>query len=317
MSGELQQKGIVFNIQKFSIHDGPGIRTLVFLKGCPLRCQWCSNPESISPEPQIMLLHDRCTTCGICVAECPAGIHRMAESAATLFRHVIDRTSDCTGCGKCVAACPAKAVRLAGQEMSVAEVMDVVLEDSSFYWNSGGGITIGGGEPTMQAGFVKAILAESKEQGLHTAIETCGFTSWETLRDLSTRTDLFLYDLKHICSESHEELTGVSNERILGNLTSLLEHGAAVTVRMPLISGKNDQRIHLEQTMRFLEKQFRAGRRLQGIEVLPYHRLGLTKYAQLDEVNPMADMPAYDESALAEIERFLRSFDLPLKMVRL
>lgn len=241
----------------------------------------------------------------------------MTESGPGCFKHSIDRSGTCQGCEKCIAACPRQAVRLAGREMSVSEVMDVALEDSSFYWTSGGGITIGGGEPTLQPEFTGAILAAAKAQGLHTAVETCGFTSWEILSKLSEHTNLFLYDLKHISSEKHQELTGVHNEPILRNLSSLLENGSAVTIRLPLITGKNDQLPHLEQTMLFLKKLAATGARLQGIEVLPYHRLGHTKYSQLDAVNPLAGSPGYAEETLVDIELYLRSFDLPVNVVRM
>lgn len=317
MDERLQARGTVFNIQKYSVHDGPGVRTLVFLKGCPLRCRWCSNPESMSRQFQILHSADRCTSCGRCASVCPAGVHRGTESAPDRVGHVIDRSALCTGCGACVAGCPAAALRVAGQEMTVAQVIDVVLEDSSFYWNSGGGVTVGGGEPTAQPEFAKAILAEAKAEGIHTALETCGQADWEQFRELIPYTDLFLYDLKHICADSHRALTGVSNERILGNLTGLLTAGAAVIVRMPLIPGLNDDRESLGRALRFLESGGRGNGSLRGVEVLPYHRFGFGKYAQLGEENPMEGVDSYRQDQLEELDRFLGGHDLPIKLVKM
>lgn len=316
MKERLQKRGIVFDIQKYSIHDGPGTRTLVFLKGCPLQCRWCSNPESISRKYQVMFMDDRCTTCGKCAAVCDAGVHQLRTPGSGILQHVIDRDAACSGCGKCIAECPVEALRLAGNEMAVAEVVDEVLQDSVFYWSSGGGVTIGGGEPTAQAEFAGAILAECKEQGLHTAMETCGHTDWETFAELARHTDLFLYDLKHLCPDRHKELTGVTNAKILSNLSNLLANGSSVIVRMPLIAGMNDEKMLLRRTLTFLEQESRKNSSLKGVEVLPYHRLGQNKYKQLGLEYPMDEAAGYDQEELQEIEGFLQTFDLPIQLVR-
>jgi len=312
-----QTRGMVFNIQKYSVHDGPGVRTLVFLKGCPLRCRWCSNPESMAPRFQIMFSADKCTSCGRCVSSCAAGVHGMRGIPPDRLSHYIDRGALCTGCGGCTARCPAAALRIAGKEMTVAEVVGVVLEDAPFYRNSGGGVTVGGGEPTAQPEFAGAILAEAKSQGLNTALETCGQADWAVLCRFIEQTDLFLYDLKHLSAGRHQRLTGVSNGKILANLSGLFAAGAAVTVRIPLIPGLNDDRELLGETLRFLERAGGRNGSLQGVELLPYHRLGSGKYAQLGLENPMEGIGPYTQEQLEELEHFLLGRDLPVKLVRM
>ncbi|MCD6527736.1 MAG: choline TMA-lyase-activating enzyme [Desulfuromonas sp.] len=316
MAEEREIKGLVFNVQKYSIYDGPGTRTLVFLKGCPLRCRWCSNPESLSPKQQILLLRDKCVACGKCVPVCPLAIHSIEVDAAGEPQHLVDRSLDCTGCGACVQVCPNAALRLAGEEMTVQQVVDIVLEDEPFYWNSGGGMTLSGGEPTMQPEFATAILRAVKEEGIHTAMETCGQADPEVYERLYRYVDLFLYDLKHGDSAKHKELTGVGNERIRDNLSRLLQLGARVVVRMPLIAGINDDLDSLRKTMTFLEVLRKEGGRIEGVEILPYHRYGVGKYEQLGQEYGLADIEGYSDEQLADFETFFAQFDLPVKLIK-
>ena len=316
MSEQSMTKGVVFDIQKYSMHDGPGVRTLVFLKGCPLRCKWCSNPESISTAYQVMCLADQCVSCGRCIDVCPSGVHKMAAVSNGPPLHQVDRTATCIGCGVCARSCPAKALRIAGKEMTVDEVVSVIMEDQFFYLTSGGGVTIGGGEPTFQPAFAGAILRQARLNGVHTAMETCGQSTWEVYRDLVPYTDLFLYDLKHIDPDRHKANTGVSNERILDNLARLLELGANVVVRIPLIAGVNDDIDALSGALSWLEKTAKKASNLKGVEVLPYHRLGESKYQQLDEAYPMGATTGHTDDQLKEIEKILLQFNLPTRIVR-
>lgn len=310
-----EASGIVFDIQKFSVHDGPGIRTLVFLKGCPLQCLWCANPEGISRRFEILYSASRCTHCGACAEVCPAGVHRMAHLPGGASRHEVDRSAACTGCGKCVDACPAQALRLAGRKMTAAEVVEAAAEDSAFYRSSGGGLTLGGGEPSAQFAFAKAILAGARQQGIHTALETCGYASGHRYRELMPHTDLFLFDLKHISSEAHALLTGVGNRKILANLSFLLAAGAPLIVRIPLIRGKNDERMFLRAALAFLERESRQSGALQEVHILPYHRLGSSKYEQLGRGYPMGDTPCHTADELASFRDFFATFDLPVKLI--
>lgn len=315
MESGLEKKGRIFNIQKFSIYDGMGIRTLVFLKGCPLRCKWCSNPEGLSAKYQIMYLADKCVSCGKCASVCPAGVHKMKQDENGQMVHFVDRNIDCLNCGKCEAACHQEAVRVVGKDVTVKEVVDVIVQDKDFYWSSGGGVTIGGGEMTMQGDFAAEILKQCKKQAIHTAVETCGQTTWATYEKLVPYTDLFLYDIKQIDPALHKELVGVSNNMILSNLENLFKAGANVVVRMPLIKGYNDSIETLANTMAFIKK-ISAGHNLKGVEILPYHKLGVTKYAQLDMEYPIKDDPGYKKEELDKLDKLVSQFDLPVKVVR-
>jgi pyruvate formate lyase activating enzyme len=262
--------GIVFNIQRYSIHDGPGIRTTVFLKGCPLSCSWCQNPESQSREPEIMINRNLCTVCGRCVSECEKGANSLSEECS-----VIDRMK-CVSCGHCVEICPNEARKLSGIEMRVGEVVKEVLKDLKFYETSGGGVTLSGGEPTFQPEFALAILRECKKSGVHTAIETCGYTSWEVLKRFFECTDLVLFDIKHMDDDAHKEGTGISNEKILENAAKMAKV-KAMRVRVPLIPGFNDS----EQDVRKIAAFVATLPNEVEVDLLAYNPLGEGKYESL------------------------------------
>ncbi|MBQ3141333.1 MAG: glycyl-radical enzyme activating protein [Clostridia bacterium] len=262
--------GTIFNIQKFCVNDGPGIRTTVFFKGCPLDCLWCHNPESKSARAQVLFDTDKCLLCGGCVTVCPDSRHRL-ENAAHLFER-----EGCAGCGQCTERCLSGALSLAGRRVGVQEVMTEVLRDRDFYCN-GGGLTLSGGEPLAQPEFALALLRAAKAEGLHTCIETCGFAKWETVDAVRPFVDLFLYDYKLTDPEEHRRCTGVSNRRILENLRLLNENGASVILRCPIIPGINDTPQHFSGIASLAEELDC----IKAIDVEPYHPLGSSKAALL------------------------------------
>lgn len=262
--------GIVFNIQKFSVHDGPGIRTTVFLKGCPLACAWCSNPESQRFGPELMTRDVNCRRCGACAAVCPNGAISLSKNTG----RIIDRQK-CDSCFECVESCLYDSLLRCGTLMSVREVLDEVLQDRMFYKNSGGGVTLSGGEPLSQPDFSRAILQACKEDGLHTAIETAGHAPWNRMQSVLNFADLILFDVKHLDSELHRKTTGVENERILENLRKTAK-GRKLWLRVPLIAGFNDAEDHIRQ-IAGLGVEIGA----EKISLLPYHEGGKAKSEQI------------------------------------
>lgn len=280
VSGEA---GWVFNIQRFSIHDGPGIRTTVFLKGCPLRCLWCHNPEGLERRPQIRLAPALCTHCGRCMAVCEHGGHEVDAEKHALH---MDR---CVRCGRCVEACPAGALDLVGSRMTADAVMAVVRRDVPFYEQSGGGMTLSGGEPMAQASFSERLLSMARAEAIGTAVETSAYGPWSRLERLLPLVDLWLVDIKHTSDARHRELTGVSNATILRNIRRLRASGAGMTLRVPLIPSHNAEDAFLRGLIRFL----RSLTPPPPVEIMPYHRLGLGKWESLGGVSPIpADIPA-------------------------
>ena len=259
--------GQVLNIQHFCVDDGPGIRTTVFLKGCPLRCAWCHNPETYHSRRELLYRADRCILCGACVSACPTGAHVIDEGG-----HVLDR-SVCTVCGACEKACLCGALEIAGKEMHVDEVLADVLSDRVFYETSGGGLTLSGGEPTAQPQFCEALLSAAREAGLSTAMETCGYCSAEVLTRLAPLTDLFLLDWKCTDEALHKQYTGVSNVRIAENLALLDRLGARVHLRCPLIPDVNLAQWHYDGIAEFANRYACIAR----IELEPYHPMGIGK----------------------------------------
>ena len=286
---------VVFDIGKFAVHDGPGIRTVVFLKGCPLRCVWCHNPESQSARPELLFSTEKCLGCGKCAAVCPAGCHAVESDL-----HRFDRER-CTGCGKCAEICPPRALKTAGRTMSVAEVMREVLGDRAFYENSGGGMTLSGGEPLSHPEFTRALLEAAKRNKLNTAVETCGFAPWEAIAPLLPLVDLWLWDVK-AAPHHHRELTGVDGASILDNLRKLDAAEAQTVLRCPLVPGANDTDAdfaHVAAVANSLKHVLR-------IDVEPYHPLGENKCVQLGR-NPGYSgafaAPEAVEKALAALKK--------------
>jgi glycyl-radical enzyme activating protein len=276
--------GRVFDIQRFCIHDGPGIRTTVFLKGCPLRCKWCSNPESQSASPLLLLAVEKCIHCGACSGACKAGAICTEEAGGGKPRTQLDRRR-CTVCGECVPVCHPKALEVVGRDVPVEEIVSTVLRDRDYYQSSGGGMTLSGGEPLFQPAFAEALLRAAKGRGLHCCVETAGFVEWSVVERIIPLVDLFLYDWKETNPQLHQDFTGHRPDRILANLRALHAAGANIIVRCPLIPQHNARREHLDG----IAELSRALPRLKGVEVLPYHRLGRAKLVRFGILSKMPE----------------------------
>jgi len=263
----LSVTGLVFDVQRFSLHDGPGIRTTVFLKGCPLSCRWCHNPEGMSTAPEILVTPDRCIECGACVDACPHGLPSGVGGGWAAAEEL------CDACGQCADACPTEARRLVGHEVPVEGLVEQVMRDRVFYAESGGGVTFSGGEPLRQAGFVLSCLQALKALGIHTAVDTCGLVERDDLLRAAAVADLFLYDIKHADPAAHAEWSGAPNGRILENLAALAAVHDEIWVRVPVVPGVNDDAVNLRQTAA-LAASLPGVRR---VSLLPYHELGAEK----------------------------------------
>lgn len=313
MEPMIERKATIFNIQKYNMYDGPGVRTLVFFQGCPLRCKWCANPEGLERRPRLLFKEASCVNCGACVTACPQGIHRINEQG----KHEVVRALDknCTGCGKCVSACLQSALSTVGEKKTISELMEVIREDASFYQMSGGGVTLGGGEVLNQPEAAANLLLACKREGINTAIETSGYAKTEDILKVAEFVDLFLFDIKHFDSKRHAQLTGVHNEQILKNLETLLRKRYAVKIRMPLLKGINDSQEEIEQVMQFL-LPYKDAKNFKGIDLLPYHKLGVNKYQQLGIPYPIAGDPSLNDTELNQIEQWVQKYDLPVAVIR-
>jgi pyruvate formate lyase activating enzyme len=261
--------GLVFDVKHFAVHDGPGIRTTVFLKGCPLRCSWCHSPESQSSGVEIAFYPALCIGCGACVEACPTGTQ--TKEPGELRREL------CSGCGGCAEACYSGALVKFGDLVTVEEILQEAEKDRALYEASGGGVTLSGGEPTAQPVFASGLLKALKEAGYHTALDTCGHVPWETLEGILNHVDLVLYDVKHMDPGTHRELTGAANGLILSNLRRLVQLDLKIIVRVPVIPGYNDSVKNVEAMARFLG----GLKSVEAVELLPYHNLGVPKYEVL------------------------------------
>lgn len=304
MNNELQ--ACIFDIQPYSIHDGPGIRTTIFFKGCPLHCLWCHNPESNEHQSQLMYYGAKCTGCGSCIRHCPKGaIYENNGKVAT------DR-SLCTGCGQCSAACLYKAREVKGTLMTVDEVFDQAVADRMFFEASGGGVTVSGGEPLAQPGFVAALMKKLKTEHIHTAIETCGYASWENVKNVLANVDLVLYDLKAMDSGLHQRLTGVKNEGILSNIKAIRnELKKDVILRIPVVPGYNDSRENIEATAVFVKEALEAA---PPIHLLPYHSLGDSKRESLENLEEPLDIRPPEDERMQEIKALMEKYGLSVQI---
>lgn len=268
--------GAVFNIQRFSLHDGPGIRSVVFFKGCLMRCAWCANPEGLRQDIDVLWRSNNCQHCGACVESCLNGIHLWRNQ-----RHVMNASASCDGCGLCEETCSAQALKVVGRWMTLEAVRNEVVKDVLYYQTSGGGVTLSGGEVMLQPDFAHGLLQALRREGIHTAVETAGFAPWSAIQKVCAVADLVLYDFKLADDMLHQRYTGVSNIRILRNLEKLLMLEIPLRLRIPVIPGVNDTPQEINNMLETITHITAGKKQFQGIDLLPYHAFGVKKYALL------------------------------------
>jgi pyruvate formate lyase activating enzyme len=298
-------KGLIYDIQRFAIHDGPGIRTLVYMKGCPLKCLWCSTPQTQKFSPEILYIETNCKKCQSCVDECP--------KKAIIFSDKEKINIDiklCNTCGQCIDVCPNQALKLIGTEITVEKLYQDVMKDNPFYRRSKGGVTIGGGEPTMQHEFVRELLKKCKESYVHTAMETCGYVKWEDLEKVLDYIDLLYFDIKHMDPRIHKELTGVTNELILENAIKASKIGPII-IRIPLIPGHNDSEENLINTAKFATE---LGENLLRIELLPYHKFGTRTYDQLGRNYELKGLESPSKEYMIKLKKLIESSGIKVQI---
>jgi len=296
--------GIIFDIKRYAIHDGPGIRTTVFFKGCPLACPWCHNPEGIEPSPQVVYRKSKCIGCLECVDACP----EKALSAGP--DGIITDDALCNLCGTCVKVCPAAARELVGENKTVESLMDIIRKDVPFFDTSGGGVTFSGGEPLMQAEFLLEMLKACGKEDIHRALDTTGYTDLDTLKLVARHTDLFLFDLKFIDLKKHRHYTGVSNEHILKNLETLAQNNSRVIIRIPLIPGINDDDDNINRTVSYLDHL----PQIESVHILPYHDFQKSKYDTFSMNYKARDVNPPSPARVEEIRKQLAGTGLNIEV---
>ncbi|MCT4563240.1 MAG: glycyl-radical enzyme activating protein [Maledivibacter sp.] len=296
-------QGIVFNIQKYSIHDGPGIRTTVFLKGCPLECWWCHNPESQKINPQLTFKPNKCIVCRECEKFCLHGAISFKDEG---FNY---NESICKLCGKCAEICPSEALKFIGENLSIEDTIKAIEKDKIFYEESGGGVTFSGGEPLFQIDFLDGLLTASKQKGLHTAVDTSGYSTWENIKRIKDKVDLFLYDIKHMDDEKHKVYTGVSNKQILENLKKLALGGKNIWLRIPIIPGINDDDLNIRRTCKYI-----SSLNLNEVFILPYHNIAVDKYQGLGMEYKMPNVRNSEDHVMQQIAKIFKEYGLNVKI---
>jgi pyruvate formate lyase activating enzyme len=316
--------GTIFDIKKYAIHDGPGIRTTVFFQGCPLACLWCHNPESQSRRPVLRYRASRCALCGTCLETCPQhgitlsqetvgdGVGLAASDGVEARDVLVTDRAVCNVCGQCVEVCYHGARQISGREITVAEVIAEIERDLPFYDQSGGGVTFSGGEPLLQGRFLAALLKECKAREIHTVVDTSGCAAWDTIENILKEVDLFLFDLKLMDDNRHRKYTGVSNRLILGNLQRLAQSGAQILVRIPLIPRINDDPANLAQSAAFIAELPGC----TGIELMAYHDIAASKYESLGRVYQLANTPTPTDTALHQAAEYFKNTGLKVKIAK-
>jgi len=294
--------GSIFAIKKYSIHDGPGIRTTIFFKGCPLTCWWCHNPEGLGPDREIIIWPQRCIQCGECIKSCPQ--HAVLRSDS-FYR--IDKEK-CIIDGVCAESCPANAREVVGKEISVTSLLEEIEKDTIFYDESGGGVTFSGGEPFFQPRFLLELLKQCRYRKIDNVVDTCGYVDTHTLLEVAEFVDLFLYDLKFIDDNKHKQYTGVSNKLILSNLRTMVKFKKSVIVRIPVIPGINDDSENINQTGQFIDSL----KTVKQVDLLPFHEFSTEKYRRLDKAYQLIEMKSLPDHRMQEIKCELEKYNFEI-----
>ncbi len=298
------QTGLIFDIKRYATHDGPGIRTTIFFKGCPFSCGWCHNPESLAMAPQKLYNKDRCICCGECVRICSSGALRLTPDG------VVTDNPQCKHCGSCAGICPAEARQLAGIRENVENLLKIIEKDVLFYDESGGGATFSGGEPLLQPDFLLELLKACGKREIHRAIDTTGYADEDVIMAVAQEAELFLFDLKLMDPDKHEKYTGVSNRKILSNLDLLARQGASITIRIPLLPGINDDDENIQRTGTYISML--PG--VQKVDILPYHQAARIKYLKLGVKYPAIKILPPSREQLSTVVRRLESYGLIVKI---
>lgn len=288
--------GLIFDIKRYAINDGPGIRMTIFLKGCPLNCVWCHNPESISPEPQKLYTDSKCIACGECVKACPK------QACELTSQGIVTHSELCRLCGDCAEVCPSEATQISGKYETLENVLGKIEQEVIFFDQSGGGITVSGGEPLYQHEFLLELLKACQERDIHCAVDTSGLSKTEILLKVAQKTDLFLYDLKMMDDDKHKKYTGVSNQKILSNLVELAKTGTEINIRIPLIKEVNDDEENVVESAKFIAAL--AGKK-KTVNILPYHNIAIPKYLKLGQD---CDLNGLEEPTEKELQDIVNKF---------